>query len=165
MHVESVHVRKSGFQNPGIFFLWNPESGNVLLVEFGILGFGIRNTVQGIRNPTDDCNPESRFHWQNPVLGNRNPLLRIQNHQRPCWILKGKSGVRWGRREGGGGEGGSWLVFWSLTFVVIRDVLTQLTPETNCPRERRLWQPFPNYIPNLEQKASQRGNSKQDGQR
>ena len=102
MHVESVHVRKSGFQNPGIFCLWNPESGNVLLVEFGILGFGIRNTVQGIRNPTDDCNPESKFHWQNPVLGNRNPLLRIQNPQRPCWTFKGKSRVRWGRGWGRG---------------------------------------------------------------
>ena len=58
------HVRESGFQNPGIFCLWNPESGNFLLVESGILGLGIRNTAQGIRNPTNDCNPESKFHWQ-----------------------------------------------------------------------------------------------------
>ena len=42
--------------------LWIPESGNFLLVEFGILGLGIRNTAQGIRNPTNDCNPESKFH-------------------------------------------------------------------------------------------------------
>ena len=48
----------------------------------------------------------------NPVLGNRNPLLRIQNPQRPCWLLKGKSGVRWGLGGGGGGWGvGGW---WKL---------------------------------------------------
>ena len=28
------------------------ESGKLLLVESGIVGFGIRNTAQGIRNPT-----------------------------------------------------------------------------------------------------------------
>ena len=31
---------------------WNPESGKILLVESGILNFGIQNTAQGIRNPT-----------------------------------------------------------------------------------------------------------------
>ena len=31
------------------------DSGKFLLVEFGILGFGIRN-------PTKDWNPESQFH-------------------------------------------------------------------------------------------------------
>ena len=30
-------------------------------MESGILGFGIRNTA---RNPTNDWNPESKFHWQ-----------------------------------------------------------------------------------------------------
>ena len=30
------------------------ESGNFLLVEFGILGFGFQNKAQGIRNPTID---------------------------------------------------------------------------------------------------------------
>ena len=28
----------------------------------GILGFGIRNTAQGIRNPTNEWNPESKFN-------------------------------------------------------------------------------------------------------
>ena len=28
------------------------ESGKILLVESGLLSFGIRNTPQGIRNPT-----------------------------------------------------------------------------------------------------------------
>ena len=30
--------------------MWIPESKKFLLVESGILGFGIRNTAQGIRN-------------------------------------------------------------------------------------------------------------------
>ena len=39
------------------------ECDKFLLVESGILGLGgIRNTVQGIRNPTNDWNPESKFH-------------------------------------------------------------------------------------------------------
>ena len=39
--------------NLGNFCLWNPEPG-----------FGIRNTAQGIRYPTNDWNPESKFYWQ-----------------------------------------------------------------------------------------------------
>ena len=31
-------------------------------VESEILGFGILNTAQGIRNPTNDWNPESKFY-------------------------------------------------------------------------------------------------------
>ena len=45
MSIMSPHVRESKFRNPG----------NVLLVESGIReGFtpGIRNTAQGVRNPT-----------------------------------------------------------------------------------------------------------------
>ena len=85
-------MRESGFRNQGKFCLWNPESwalepriqlkesripltiesriqvpltktGNQQL-ESGILGFGIRNTAPGILNPTNDRNPESKFHWQ-----------------------------------------------------------------------------------------------------
>ena len=33
-------------------------------MESGILGFGVRNTDQGIRNPANDWNPESKFHKQ-----------------------------------------------------------------------------------------------------
>ena len=36
-----------------------PETG-----ESKILDVGIRNLAQGIRNPTNDWNPESKFHWQ-----------------------------------------------------------------------------------------------------
>ena len=49
------------------------ESVKFLLVESGILGFGIRNTAQGIRNPTKDWNPiqgSSRKNW-NQVPGIR----------------------------------------------------------------------------------------------
>ena len=38
---------------------------------FGILGFGIWNSAQGIRNSANPWNVESKFHWQeicNPVL-------------------------------------------------------------------------------------------------
>ena len=38
------------------------ESENLLLVESGILGFGIQNTAQGSRNPSKDWNPESKFY-------------------------------------------------------------------------------------------------------
>ena len=39
------------------------------------VGFWIWNTAQGTRNPTNDWNPESKFHWkriQNPESGIRN---------------------------------------------------------------------------------------------
>ena len=39
----------------------NPESGKFVLVESGILGFGIRNSAQGIRNPSNDSNPEIQY--------------------------------------------------------------------------------------------------------
>ena len=82
--------------------LRNPESSKVLLrnpecwkiyasgireifaSQSGILGFGIWNTAQGIRNPTNDSNPESassidKVFGRNPVPGIRNPWPGIQN--------------------------------------------------------------------------------------
>ena len=38
-----------------------PESTNFVLVESGILGFGIQNPALRIRNPTKDWNPESNL--------------------------------------------------------------------------------------------------------
>ena len=78
--------------------IWIPESGNFLLVEFGILGLGIRNTAQGIRNPTNDCNPESKFHWQRLESSIWNPesSAAMLNIQRQKW------GEMWA--GGGGGE-------------------------------------------------------------
>ena len=52
----------------GNFFLWNPVSGKFLLLEFGIMDFGIRN-------PANDWNPQS-YVWQRirkPVPGIRIP--------------------------------------------------------------------------------------------
>ena len=49
-------------------------------MESGILGFGVRNTGQGIRNHANDWNPESKFNKQilesntwNPESTARNP--------------------------------------------------------------------------------------------
>ena len=36
-------------------------------------GFGIRTTARGIRNPTDDCNPESTDKEWDPESTARNP--------------------------------------------------------------------------------------------
>ena len=60
----SSHERESGFKTPAIFCEWNPDSGKILLVESGILSLGIRNTAQGIRNLSNDWDPEYKFHWQ-----------------------------------------------------------------------------------------------------
>ena len=63
----SPHVVKSGFRNARNFYVLNSESEIFLLVGSGILGFGIRNTAQGVRNPTNDLESEiqllvSRIH-------------------------------------------------------------------------------------------------------
>ena len=56
---KSPHLIKSGFWHAENFCLWNPESRKNLLVESRILGFEFRNIPQGIRNLTNDLNPES----------------------------------------------------------------------------------------------------------
>ena len=60
-----------------------PQTGKFLLVESEILGLGIRNTTQRIRNPTKDWNPESKFHWQNEInnleSGIRGVKFKIQD--------------------------------------------------------------------------------------
>ena len=59
----SPHEREARFQNPGIPYLLNPESGKILLEKSGILVFGIQNTAQGIHHSTiKDGNLESKFH-------------------------------------------------------------------------------------------------------
>ena len=53
-----------------------------------VLESGFRNTVQGLRNPINDWNPESKFYRQrnrNPVPGVRNARREIQN-PRLSWI-------------------------------------------------------------------------------
>ena len=56
--------------------IWILKSGKFLLVESGMLGLGIQNTAVGIRNPTDNWNPD----W-NPVIAIRNPQRGIQNQR------------------------------------------------------------------------------------
>ena len=58
-----------------------------MLVESRILGFGIGSTAQGIRNPSIDWIPESKFHWQrlDPLPGIRDPRRGVQN-PRLSWI-------------------------------------------------------------------------------
>ena len=68
-----------------------PESEKIWLVKSGILGFGIGNTAQGIRNPTNDWNPESKISMTNS--GIRNPLRGIQN-PKLFWIPL--HGTTWG---------------------------------------------------------------------
>ena len=63
-------IRESGF----------PESGKFLPVKSGILGFGIRNTAVGVRNATNDWNPESKFHRQRLESGTWNSA----NHASLC---------------------------------------------------------------------------------
>ena len=46
-------LRESRFQIREFFCFWNPESGKFLLMKSGIPGFGIQNTVHGIRNTTN----------------------------------------------------------------------------------------------------------------
>ena len=53
------HIEEPDSPGKGTLIL---EGGKFLLVESGVLGFKIRNTAQGIQNPTNHWNPESKFH-------------------------------------------------------------------------------------------------------
>ena len=72
----SDHVAKIVATESGKFIpVLHPESVKIWLMESRILGFGIRNTAQGIRNllRTDK-------YW-NPVPGIPNPQRGIQNRR------------------------------------------------------------------------------------
>ena len=76
-NIVSTHVKESGFLNP--------DSGirAIFAVESGILGFGIQNTAQRIRNPTKDWNRVPRI--RNPRHGIQNPRLSwIPLHEAKC---------------------------------------------------------------------------------
>ena len=61
-HKKPLHVHDFA---PSRMRILNTESEKIVLAEFGIFrGFGIWNTAKGIRNPTNDWNPEPNFHWQ-----------------------------------------------------------------------------------------------------
>ena len=57
-----VIAPRKGNLDSGKIGLVEAESGKILPVKSGIIGFGIRNTAQGIRNPTNKWNPESQFN-------------------------------------------------------------------------------------------------------
>ena len=57
-------VRDPDSEMREIFVLGNSESRKILLEKSGILGSGIWSKVQRIRNPSNEWNPESKFHWQ-----------------------------------------------------------------------------------------------------
>ena len=52
-------------------------SGKILFVESGILDFGILNTSQQIRNPTNNSNPQSKFHWKRLEPSTWNPESKV----------------------------------------------------------------------------------------
>ena len=65
-NVGSAPCKAKGIRIPDSekFCVWNAESRKILLVESRTMGFGIRNTAQGIHNLTNDWNLESKFHHQ-----------------------------------------------------------------------------------------------------
>ena len=73
-----------------------PQTGKFLLVESEILGLGIRNTTQRIRNPTKDCNPESKFHWQNEINNLESGIRGVKFKIQDClgFPFKGRN-FRW----------------------------------------------------------------------
>ena len=62
-----------------IFCLWFLESAKISLVESRILGFGIWNTAQGIRNPTNDQVPLAKTGIQYLESGIHGVESRIQD--------------------------------------------------------------------------------------
>ena len=62
-----------------------PESGKILLMEFGILGCGVQVKESEIPLTIGIHNPSSTDKYWNPVPGIRNPQHGIQN-LRLSWI-------------------------------------------------------------------------------
>ena len=73
----SAHMREIGFRT---------ESGKFLLVEFGILGFRMRNTSQTLKNSesTNDWNPESKCYWQRLESSSWTPEFVTWNPESKC---------------------------------------------------------------------------------
>ena len=74
------------------------ESGKILFVESGILGFGIRNTAQGIRNPINYWNQEP-IKFDGLVLESRIQVpLKLEssqtcNTESTTWNPESKTGL------------------------------------------------------------------------
>ena len=72
----SPHVRESGNRNP--------ESGKILLMESGILEFGIQNKAHGIRNPSNDLESGAQlFEGQLAI----NPGFSFLRWKAFSWII------------------------------------------------------------------------------
>ena len=77
-----VIAPRKGNLDSGKIGLVEAESGKILPVKSGIIGFGIRNTAQGIRNPTNKWNPESQFNCHRLEFGIHSVESRIQDCHR-----------------------------------------------------------------------------------
>ena len=55
--------------------IWILQYRKFLLIEFGVMGFGIWNSALGVQKPANNSNPESKFHRQ----GIQNPVVVIWN--------------------------------------------------------------------------------------
>ena len=55
MSHKSSHVSNNPDSKIGQIFACGIQNQYIFAVESGILGFGIGNTAQGIRNPSNDC--------------------------------------------------------------------------------------------------------------
>ena len=69
----------------GKFLLADTGIGENLLAESGILGFRIRNTAQGVWNPTNDWYPQSKFHWKKLKSSSWNLESGIWNLESGIW--------------------------------------------------------------------------------
>ena len=106
------------------------ECDKILLVESGILGFRIRNTA---RNPTNDWNPESKFHWQRLKSSTLNPESTALNPESKTVL----DSVAWGDSLFNVGE---------LLGRLILNKLTQVYKEKQAVRRRGIKQCTNEYL-------------------
>ena len=86
----NVHL---SFPNVELRVFWCTET-TILLLESGILGFGIGNTAQEIRNLSNDWNPESEFYWQILDSSTWNPESTAWNPESKTVLDSLKNGAK-----------------------------------------------------------------------
>ena len=72
-------IRQSVFRHLGYLVLVESEIWENLTRGIWILGFGMRNTAQGIRNPSNDSNTDSKSHCQILESSTWNPESAARN--------------------------------------------------------------------------------------